>query len=203
MKRLASLVAAVCLALSASAAFAQAGSNTQISYEALMHAPAGSWAEYTTTIKGQSQPIKMRYALVEKSAQRIAIEVNGQTPMGAVLMRMEYAPAGPGAWKLARARMKIGAQPAADVPLPPEVPVLKKGVSLGPVVGHASIKTPVGTFDCRQYHKSVSQGPMTLNFDLWMNDKVLPVGLVKQADSDGRMNVLLSATGTGAVSQMK
>lgn len=194
------------LLLVAPAAFAQAGGGgAQLSYEALMHAPEGSWAEYTTSIKtaSQVQKIVMRFALVEKSAKLIAIEAGGKTPMGAILTRMEYVPAGGGAWKLGRARMQMGSQPATDIPVPPSTPLVKKGQPLGTVVGTAQVKTAAGTFKCREYRKPVDQGPVHMVFNLWMNDSVAPMGMVKQEDSDGRISMELTATGTGAKPQLK
>jgi hypothetical protein len=197
------LAALLCVA---PAAFAQAGGGSaQLSYDALMRAPEGSWAEYTTSIKtgAQVQKIVMRFALVEKSASLLAIEAGGKTPMGVILTRMEYVPAGGGAWKLGRARMQMGAQPATDIPVPANTPLVKKGQALGTVVGTASVKTAAGTFKCREYQKPVDQGPVHMVFNLWMNDSVAPMGMVKQSDSDGRISMELTATGTGAKPQLK
>ena len=38
----------------------------------------------------------------------MAIEIDSQTPMGPMLMRMKFAPAPPDAWKLVKARMQMG-----------------------------------------------------------------------------------------------
>src|SRR5262249_54131509 len=55
------------LLLAGSLAYAQGGTTPQISYEAITGAPQGAWAEYETSMKGQTQKVTMRYALVEKS----------------------------------------------------------------------------------------------------------------------------------------
>lgn len=181
-----------------SLALAQNANNAQMSYEAVAKAPVGSWAEYTTTMKGRNETVKIRYALVEKTAKSMAIEIDGTTPMGPVLMRMEYQPTGADAYKISKAIMQMGTNAPQEMPVPPNAPLLKKGEEVGEPVGKTSIKTAAGTFDCKQFRKTIPQG----TFDLWMNDKVLPVGLVKQASQDGTLMTILSATGTGATSKM-
>jgi hypothetical protein len=194
------LMPALAVLLAAPLAFAQAGGggSPQMSYEAVTKAPIGSWAEYTTSMKGRTEQVKIRYSLVERNAKKMALEIDGQTPMGALLMRMEYEPAGEGAWKLSKAKMQMGGGAAQDMPIPPNTPLLKKGDELGEVVGKSAIKTAVGTFEAKQYKKTLPQG----TFDLWMSDKVFPVGLVKQADAEGKLTTVLTGTGTGATSKM-
>src|SRR6478609_11615492 len=193
--RLAVVVAA---SLVCSVALAQS-QNPQISYEAITAAPQGAWAEYVTSMKGQTQKLTMRYALVEKSAKKMALEIDGTTPMGQLIMRMEFTPAKePNAWQISAAKVSMGGQPPQDMPVPANTPLLKKGEDLGEVVGKSSVKTAVGTFDTKQYKKAMPQG--TLN--MWMSDKVLPVGLVKQELADGQLSTILTATGTGATSKM-
>ena len=193
------LIPALTVLLAAPLAFAQAGGGSpQMSYEAVTKAPVGSWAEYTTSMKGRTEQVKIRYSLVERSAKKMALEIDGQTPMGALLMRMEYEPAGEGAWKLSKAKMQMGGGAAQEMPIPPSTPLLKKGDELGEVVGKSSVKTAVGTFDAKQYKKTLPQG----TFDLWMSDKVFPVGLVKQSDAEGKLTTVLTGTGTGATAKM-
>jgi hypothetical protein len=190
------------LLLTGSLAYAQ-GTTPQISYEAITSAPQGAWAEYETTMKGQAQKITMKYALVEKSAKKMALEVSGQTPMGPVLMRMELTPASePDTWKISAAKVKMGDKPAQDQPIPDSTPPIKKGGGAGTAVGHGAVKTPVGSFECKQYKMSMPTpgGPQDIN--IWMSDKVTPVGLVKQDMNNGQLTTILSATGTGAKSQL-
>lgn len=187
------------LLLAGGLAHAQGAGTPQISYEAISGAPQGAWAEYETTMKGQAQKLTMRYALVEKTAKKMALEINGQTPMGALVMRMELTPGdGPNSWKVSGAQMSMGGQPPKDMPVPPNTPPIKKGEGVGKVVGHGAVKTAVGTFETKQYESSIPQG--TIN--IWMSDKVAPVGLVKQELSDGQLTTILTATGTGATSKM-
>lgn len=194
------IVAGTILLLSAQA-LAQGG-NAQLSYDAIMKAPVGSWAEYVTTMKGRPDQMKVRFALVEKTAKTFALEMDGQTPMGPMLMRMDYVAAGEGVWKIAKLRMQQGASAPAEVPIPPNAPPLKKGETVGEPVGTSSVKTPAGTFDAKQYRKKIEQGPVKMTVDLWMSDKVLPVGLVKQSSEDTGFVMMLAATGNGATSKM-
>jgi hypothetical protein len=201
MTRFVSSLTSLAILLAAPLAFAQAGGAPQMSYEAVTHAPSGAWAEYETSVKGNPKVVKVRYALIEKSAKKIAIEIDTNTPpLGAVVIRMEYEPAAaatPGEWKLAHARMLAGGADAQEMPIPPNTPNLKKG-DVGQVVGSSSVKTAVGTFDCKQYRATLPQG----TFDLWMSDKAFPVGLVKQSDPEGKFTTVLTATGTGATTKM-
>ncbi len=196
-------VALVSLMLAGNA-FAQAGGGAApMSYEAIQKAPLGSWAEYVTTMKGRTESVKFRYSIVEKTAKKIAIEVDGTTPMGAMLMRMEYEPAGEGALKVTKARMQMGDGAAMEMPIPPGTPLLKKEADTSDLVGKETIKTAIGSFDCKKYKKTVNQGQINMSFHVWISDKALPIGLVKQANTDETLVVMLTATGTGATARMK
>ncbi len=180
-------------------AFAQ--QQNPLSYEAVAKAKAGQWAEYTMSMKGQPQTVKMKYAIVEKSAKSIALEVDSQTPIGPVLMHMTFEPSGPEAWKLVKARMKMGPStqdmPAAAL----SQGGFKKAETPGKLIGTEEIKTAVGSFSCKHYQKVTPKEAGGSTIDLWMNDKVLPTGLVKMADSRGA-EALLTATGNDAKAKM-
>jgi hypothetical protein len=186
-------------------AFAQGGGGgaAPMSYDAIMKAPVGSWAEYVTTMKGRTEAVKFKYSVVEKNPKRVVIEVDGTTPMGAMLMRMEYEPAGEGALKVTKARMQMGDAAPMDMPIPPGTPLLKKDADTSDLVGKETVKTAIGTFDCKKYKKTVSQGPVNMTFHVWISDKALPIGLVKQANVEETLVVTLTATGTGATAKMK
>src|SRR4051794_14228858 len=157
------LYAVLAASLISSVALAQGSQNPQISYEAITAAPQGSWAEYVTSMKGQTQKLTMRYALVEKSAKKMALEIDGQTPMGQLIMRMEFTPAKePNAWQISGAKVSMGGQPPQDMPVPANTPPLKKGEDLGEVVGKSAVKTAVGTFDTKQYKKTMPQGTLNM-----------------------------------------
>ena len=79
-------------------------------------AKQGAWAEYTMTMPGAPQKMKVRYAVVEKNERELTMETDSQTPMGPVHSSMTFAPSPPDAWKLVKARMQMGTQPAQDVP---------------------------------------------------------------------------------------
>jgi hypothetical protein len=188
-------IVALVLAVS-SAAFAQAG-PPPIDYDAFVKAPEGSWAQYVTTIKGQEKSFTMKHAVVEKSAKKIVLEVDGQTPLGYILAQMVFVPGDqPDTWKITSQKMSMEGQPPQEAP--PSNVVLKKGTGPGPVVGTSTVKTPVGTYETKQYKITLPQG--TVN--VWLTDKVPPVGLVKQEAANGAVTTTLSATGTGATSKM-
>jgi len=189
--------------LVAGAAHAQGGGTPQISYEAISGAHEGSWAEYETTMKGQPTKLTMRYALVEKTAKKMALEISGSTPMGPLVMRMELQPGSePNSWKVAGAQMSMGGAPPKDMPVPATTPPIKKGEGVGKVIGHGAIKTALGTFECKQYETEIPQGAEVKKINIWMSDKVGPVGLVKQEMSDGQLTTILVKQGTGAKSSM-
>jgi hypothetical protein len=114
-------------------------------------------------------------------------------------MRMELTPGDtPNTWKVSGAQMSMGGAAPKDMPVPANTPPIKKGEGVGKVVGHSAVKTAVGTFESKQYESSIPQG--TIN--IWMSDKVPPVGLVKQELADGQLTTILTAQGTGATSKM-
>jgi hypothetical protein len=197
MRRTAIIVAALSFS---GVAFAQ---QNPMSYEALAKSKQGQWAEYTMSMKGQPQTIKMRYALVEKTPKTMGLEVDSQTPMGPVLMHMQFDQAGT-QWKLHKARMQLGANPAQDMPQGQLAGGdIKKGDLPGKLIGTESIKTPAGTFSTKHYQKQVQvpggQGASTI--DVWMNDKAMPTGLVKMSDAHGATAVL-TAMGSDAKPKM-
>ena len=201
-----SLSAAVLL--TSTFAFAQGtGGPPQMSYEAVMAAPVGSWAEYITTMQGQTAQVKIRYSLVERTAKKMSIEIDGQTPLGPLLMRMDYEPAPPDGWKLAKARMQMGTGQVQEMPVPADAAPVKKGAEMGTPVGAGAVKTSAGNFECKQFRRALpanlSPGGKPLTFDLWVSPKAMPVGLVKQSESEGRMTTVLAAMGTGATAKLK
>ena len=199
-----SLVAVMALA-TASLAHAQAGGGAPpLSYEAVMSAKEGAWADYSTQVKGRAEEVKVRYTLVEKTPKRMVLTIDTRAPIGPVQIRMQLdavPPSGGGKdveWKIAKMQMKLPTSPQPqEVPVPATAPTVKKGQGMGQLVGTSSVKTPVGTFDCKQYRVTPPPGTISGNFDVWISDKVAPVGLVKQADQSGTFTTVLSAVGTG------
>lgn len=216
MSRLVRLaVPALALVLGLSNAARAQSSGADLDYAALTKAPVGAWAEYTMTMStpvagpdGKPQPMKpmkMRYALVEKSPKQMTVEIETDTPMGQIEVQMKYEPAGPDAWKIAAGKMKMGTQtmdlPPAQIAKSGQV---KKNAEIGKLIGLESVKTPVGTFPCKHYRKTVQdQTGASLDVDIWMSDKVLPAGMVKSIAKAKGLEVVLAAIGTDATPKMK
>lgn len=193
--------------------------GSPISYEALMAAPLGSWAEYTSTIRGYSTIVVIRYAVVEKTKTRITVEAESRSTVDISdgsklaskvrLMRMEFEPDGKDAWKLAHAPISYDGSCSQEWKHRTFVPPLRKGDLLGEVIGKVvSIEVPAGKFAGQQYDKKLDQydanmglGELDMVIHLWINDTVPPLGLLKQTDDDGELTVL-TATGKGAVAKM-
>jgi hypothetical protein len=180
-------------------AFAQ--SQNPMSYEAMAKAKAGSWAEYTMTMKGQPQSIKMKYALVEKTPKTIGFEMESQSPMGPMVVHMMFDMATANELKLVKARMQMGAQ-TQDVPAAQLASGgIKKNEAPGTLVGTEKVTVPAGTFECKHYTRKLPAEAGGSTVDVWMNDKALPTGLVKMTDSRGAEGVL-SAMGSDAKAKM-
>src|SRR5262249_54438183 len=94
-----------------------------------------------------------------------------------------------------------------EMPIPPDAPPLKKGADLGTPVGTSTVKTPAGAFDCKQFRHTLpanlSPAGKPMTFDLWVSNKALPVGLVKQADAEGKLSTVVTAMGSGATPKFK
>ncbi len=181
-----------------SAALAQATpGNASLSYEALSKAPPGAWAEYNMSI-GSAKTTTMRYALVEKTAKAMALEIETQTPP--IVMRMDFVANGD-AWKLSRIRMKMGTGQVQEVPAPETGAdqIIKKGGSFGTLLGNETLKTVAGSFECKHYKQATAQG----EGEVWMSDKALPSGLVQTVVSALGAKIVLSALGTGATAKIR
>ena len=190
-------VAVVSLAGAASAQHSQ-----PMSYEAMAKAKQGAWAEYTMSVPGSPQKMTVRYAVVEKNEREMTMETDSQTPMGPMHSSMTFAPSPPDAWKLVKARIQMGAQPAQDVPAGQLGDGgIKKSDSPGKLIGAEKITVPAGTFDTKHYKNELAQGaagkPGGMTFDVWMSDKAIPTGVVKMSAAGG-IEMVLSSTGMGA-----
>jgi hypothetical protein len=182
-----------------------AGSSQQnqnpMSFEALARAKAGSWAEYTMSMKGQP-PLKMKYALVQKSASGMALEIDSATPMGEVMMHMAFEPAGSDAWKMVKARMQFAQNPPEDVPAAQLASGgIKKSDLPGKLIGSETVTTAVGKFECKKYSRVMPKEAGGSTVEMWMSDKAVPTGMVKMVDSRG-IEVVLSAVGSDAKAKM-
>jgi hypothetical protein len=173
-----------------------------VSFDAVNKAKAGSWAEYTMSMNGKPQTMKMKYALVEKTDKTMALEIDSQTPMGAILAHMAYESTGPDAWKLVKARMQMGAAAPQDLTAEQmQQGGIKKTDSMGKLLGSESVKTPVGSFACKHYQQDKPSPMGPVKIDLWISEKAIPTGMVKMADGKG-VEFLLTALGTDAKAKM-
>jgi len=176
-------------------ALAQTPGSSALSYEALQKATPGVWADYDMAIG--TMKATMRYALVEKSAKALAIEIETSVP--AIVMHMDFAPVADG-WTLTKLRMRMGTGAVQDVPVPEGTPqVVKKGASAGKLVGTETIKTAAGSFECKHYKQATPAG----DADVWISDNVLPAGMVQTTATAAGAKIVLSATGTGATAKIK
>src|SRR4051812_33398695 len=153
---------------------ASAQSNP-MSYEAMAHAKKGQWAEYSMSMPGSPQKLTVRYAVVEKNEREMTMETDSQTPMGPVHSSMTFAPSPPDAWKLVKARMQMGTQPAQDVPAAKLTEgSVKKSDTPGKLVGAEKITVPAGTFDTKHYKHDLPKEAGGMTLDVWMSDKAVP-----------------------------
>lgn len=175
-----------------------ASAQSKPSYEALSKAKVGTWAEYTMTMPGAPNKMTVRYAVVEKTERELTMETDSQTPMGPVHSSMTFAPSPPDAFKLVKARMQMGTQPAQDVPAGKltEGSVKKSDVP-GKLVGAEKITVPAGTFETKHYKQEMPKEAGGMVLDVWMSDKAVPTGVVKMSGAGG-IEMVLSSTGTGA-----
>ena len=149
--RLTSIIAAAGLLLLASAAAAQP--NLAAGLDNVLRAPQGTWAEYKMSKSGVDKTLTMRASLVLRSKKLIVQEFAMATPMGKVLTRIEYIPAGKGAWKVAHGMIKVGQTPPRAVPMPSKAVTIKRGQTPGKLLGTVKLKTKAGTFTCKRYKR--------------------------------------------------
>lgn len=188
------------LAVSAVLLFAGVASaqSNPMSYEAMAKAKQGSWAEYTMTMPGGANKMTVRYAVVEKNEREMTMETDSQTPMGPVHSSMTFAPLPPDTWKLVKARMQMGTQPAQDVPAAKLTEgSVKKSDTPGKLVAAEKITVPAGTFDTKHYKHELPKEAGGMTLDVWMSDKAVPTGVVKMSGAGG-IEMVLSSTGSGA-----
>ena len=180
---------------------AVAGQDVDMDYQAVSKAAAGSWADYTLTVKNPKKPEppgKMRYTLTGKGDNWMVMEIDTSSEKGPVKVRLEYAkdPKDPNAWVVSSGRMTVGDKrlDLSKAELQLSAP-LKPGSTPGELVNEEKVKTPVGTFDCKHYQKVIQtdQGPLAVH--LWMSDEAGPTGLVKSWAPIKGVEVLLTKRG--------
>jgi hypothetical protein len=199
-RSVAAFVFAAGLGLAATAAAQQ--QNNPISFDAISKAKNGQWAEYTMSMKGQAQTIKMRYAIVERTDKTFGLEVDSQTPMGPVVMHMLYTASGPETWSISKAAMQVGEQKKFMTPEEMKSGDIKKTDSPGKLVGTETVTVPAGKFEAKHYQRKVTMpGAGEQQVDVWMSEKASPTGLVKMTAASGVEGVL-SATGSDAKAKL-
>jgi hypothetical protein len=153
--------------------------------------------------KGGEKPMTIRYALVERTATKFALEIDSSTPKGEMVLHFDFVPAGPDAWKVASGKMQLGPQ---KIDMPPAQlaasPAMKTTDAPGDLVGSEDLTTPIGPFPCKHYKKAMAEPGKGPTLDVWMNDKISPTGLAKSSLDSMGVQMTLLATGTGAVSQL-
>jgi len=183
--------------LAAFGGVASAQSNP-MSYEAMSKAKKGQWAEYSMSMPGSPQKLTVRYAVVEKNEREMTMETDSQTPMGPVHSSMTFAPSPPDGFKLVKARMQMGSQPAQDVPAAKLTEgAVKKTDTPGKLVGAEKITVPAGTFETKHYKHDLPKEAGGMTLDVWMSDKAVPTGVVKMSGAGG-IEMVLASTGMGA-----
>jgi hypothetical protein len=184
-----------------SVAFAQ--QQNPISFDAINKAKNGQWAEYTMSMKGQAQTIKMRYAVVERSDKLLGLEVDSKTPMGPVVMHMQFTPTNAETWNMSKAVVQIGEQKKFMTAEEMKTGDIKKADAPGKLVGTETVTVPAGKFEAKHYQRKATMpgAPGEQTIDVWMSEKALPTGLVKMAASNG-VEAVLSGTGSDAKAQL-
>jgi hypothetical protein len=169
----------------------------------LLKAKPGAWADYTMAGKGGEKPMTIRYALIDRTAAKLALEIESATPKGEMVIHFDFVPQGVDAWKVVSGKMQMGEQkmdmPAAQLA---QTPPLKTSDSPGELVGSEDLTTPVGPFPCKHYRRAMAEGGKGPAIDVWLNDKVSPTGLVKSTLDAMGVQMTLLATGTGAQSKL-
>jgi hypothetical protein len=169
-----------------------------MSYEAMTKAKAGTWAEYTMTMPGQAEKLKVRYAVTQKTDRELVMETDSNTPMGLVHSSMTFAPSPPDTYKLVKAQMQMGSNPPQDVPAAKLTEgSIKKSDTPGKLVGSEKVTVPAGTFESKHYKHELPKEAGGMVLDVWMSDKAVPTGVVKMAGAGG-IEMVLSSMGTGA-----
>ena len=137
----------------------------------------GSWAEYSM-VMGQLPPMKMRMALVDKTAAANVVETIVEGGMmaaaGKMVMQMTLAPGAEA--KPKKMVMQLGAGDPMDMPV--EMTGGKPFTKPNPknLVGSESIKTVAGSFKAKHYR---DKSPTGDKLDYWVSDSVPPMGLIK------------------------
>ena len=138
---------------------------------------AGSWSDYSM-VMGQLPPMKMRMALVGKTADANVVETTVEGGMmaaaGKMVMQMTLAPGADA--KAKKMVMQIGAGDPMEMKL--EMTGNKPFTKPNPkkLVGSETVKTAAGSFKTKHYRDKSPTGDA---LDYWVSDSAPPMGIVK------------------------
>jgi len=182
--------AALILALSLASAvsYAQSPMSNPMYFDTLINGPVGAWADFQMRAT-KEDPVRMRYALVDRTSSEAVLEVETPSPAGVAIMRIVFSPSD---GRAVGAKMRQGTSKGEDVP-PATLGAARLLRGDEPIDGVETLKTPAGSFQCKKYTHKTPQGPMTV----WMSDKAFPSGLVRLTAPNG-IEIMLLKTGTGA-----
>jgi hypothetical protein len=135
----------------------------------------GSWAEYTMTMGSMS--LTSRWALVARNAKTSTLEMTttGGPVAKPVVLRMVLVPDPTGN---ASIKSPMVVQFGKDAPMltPPDTPAQKfQHPDPKNLVGKEDVKVAAGTFHTSHYREKNAMG----NVDVWVDETVSPLGLVK------------------------
>ena len=169
----------------------------------LAKVPAGSWADYGMKL-GQLPPMKMRIALVNKSAPGNEIETVVEGGMlaaaGKMVMHMMLGPGSDVSVK--KMAMQFGGADPMELPI--EMAGRKSFTKPNPksALRSETVKVPAGSFKAKHYRDKTPEGD---TIDYWVSENVPPFGLVKiEVDQKnnpqikGKLLFDLTATGKDA-----
>ena len=166
----------------------------------------GSWAEYTMTMGSMS--LSTRWALVARDAKSNTLEMatKGGPVAKPVVLRL-VLPADPTSSDKPTKPMAVQFGNDAPMLVPKDTPMQKfQRPDAKNLVGKEDIKVAAGPFKTSHYREKNAMGTV----DIWVNETVLPLGIVKvvtapevDAKAPGAMQVPaatmeLSSTGKGA-----
>ncbi len=166
----------------------------------------GSWSDYAMSMG--SMALTSRWALVARDRRSNTLEMTttGGPVAKPVVLRM-VLPADPTSDKKPPRPMVVQFGNEAPMRVPPDTPVQKfQHPDPAKMVGKETIKVAAGTFATTHYRDKNAMGTV----DVWVNDKVYPLGIVKVLTTPGDMKgqpaemkvppatMELAATGKGA-----
>jgi hypothetical protein len=143
----------------------------------LAKVPAGSSADYTM-VMGQLPSMKMRIALVGKTAAANTIETSMEggvlATSGKVVMQLTLVPGTEGTVK--KTVMQLGSGDPMELPaaMTGDKPFTKPNNKA--LVGSETVKAAGGSFKTKHYRDKTPQGD---KIDYWVSETALPIGLVK------------------------